>query len=138
MPTSHGPLESILAIAEGSFHAAYLAEGDLVHVEAWQTVGDALQCMDTGNIDVTPPREDATRRHVVREEPRQGDDLVKVFDVARAVDISHLLTGDAGLGEALELLEDRGYLFTIEGDRMRGSSRRQTCSGPLSASWSSR
>ncbi len=110
MPTSHGPIESILTIAEGSFHAADLAEGDLVYVEARQTVGDALPWMDTGDIDVAPRREDATRRYVVREELWQVDDLVKVYDVARAMDISRLWTGDVGLGEALELLKDHGPL----------------------------
>lgn len=110
MPTSHGPVESILAIAEGSFHAADLAERDLVCVDARQAVGDALPWMDTGDIDVAPLHEDATRRYVVREELRQGDDLVSVYDVARAMGISHLLTGHVGLGEALDLLEDRGPL----------------------------
>ncbi len=120
MPASHDPLESILAIAEGSLHAADLAERDLVCVEPWWKVGEALEWLDRENIDVAPVREEATRRYVLREQLRERRTSQRVADVASVVDINHLVTGDVGLGEALELLEDRGFLFTIEGGGIAG------------------
>ena len=120
MSEKHGPLESILAIAEGSFHAADLAERDLAYIDPRWRVIEALERMDALNIDVAPLREDPTRRYCVRDELRRTVGSRKVDKVSRVVDIGHLVTGDVGLGEALELLEDRGFLFTIEGGRVTG------------------
>lgn len=117
---THDPYRSILVIAEESLHAADLAERDLVFVEPLWRTGKALEWLNAENIDVAPVREEATRRYVLREALRQVAPSAIVGDVATIVDINHLVTGDVGLGEALELLAHRGFLFMIEGGRITG------------------
>jgi hypothetical protein len=113
-------LESILVLAEGSLRASDLAEQDLWFVEPSWNAGQALEEMDRENIDIAPIREEPVQRYVVRDRLRDIQDQVPLTVAAHAVDVVHLVTGNLGLAEALDLLLERGFLFTIEGGRISG------------------
>ena len=113
-------LESIMVIAEGSLRASDLAEQDLWFVEPTWTAGQALEQMDREKIDIAPIREEPVQRYVVRDSLRDIPDQGPVTVAAHAVDVVHLVTGNLGLAEALDLLLERRFLFTIEGGRISG------------------
>src|SRR5688572_23403638 len=96
------PLESILAIAERSFRATDLAERNLWLVEPSWSVGTAQAEMSARNIDVAPIREKPVRRYVAQSELRDRPANEPAISAAHPVDITHLVTGDMGLAEALE------------------------------------
>jgi len=113
-------LESILGIAERSLRASDLAEQDLWFVEPSWNAGRALEEMDRKNIDIAPIRDEPVQRYVVRDKLRDIQDQGPLTVAAHPVDVVHLVTGNLGLAEALDLLLERGFLFTIEGGRISG------------------
>lgn len=112
-------MRAILRIAEGSLRAADLATRDLWRVKPTWSCREAHSRMAARDLDVAPLDEQPLRRYVVRDDLAEGGEG-PAEQRARPIDATHLATADLALADALDLLQERSFLFVMEGGAVRG------------------
>ena len=114
------PLHATLAIAERALRAADLATRDLWRVDPTWSSGEAAERMGELDFDVAPVDEVPLRRFVLRGQLERLASDVPAEAAALPIDATHMVTGDLGLADTLDLLSEREFVFVIEGDEVAG------------------
>jgi CBS domain-containing protein len=114
------PLRTTIAIAERALRAADLATRDLWRVDPSWSCGEAAQRMTERDFDVAPVDETPLRRFVLRKELERVTSDESVDAAAMPIDATHVVTGDLGLADTLDLLGHREFVFVIEGNEVVG------------------
>lgn len=114
------PLHATLRIAEQGLRAGDLATRDLWKVSPGWSCREAVERMVELDFDVAPVDEDPLRSFVRRDELEGADPGTTVAACARPIDATRVVTADLGLADTLGLLEDRDFLFVIEGGSVSG------------------
>ena len=99
-------------------------------VPAQQPAGTAAAGMARRGFDVAPVTELPIMRYVLREELEQGDDL-PVHQFSRPIADADRIAEDEPLGHALELLQERPFVFVVHRQHTTGIVTRADLEQPI-------
>ncbi len=114
------PLDATLRIAKQGLRAGDLATRNLWKVSPEWSCPEAAKQMAERGFDVAPVDEAPLKSFVRRDELEKAHPGTTVAALAEPIDASRMVTADLGLAETLALLENRDFLFVIEGGSVSG------------------